>query len=321
MTHTVTTEIERKYEVPAEAQLPSFTETAGGRLGALVSEVAVLDPVELEAVYFDTADGVLAAARIALRRRRGGHDEGWHVKLPAAEGRTELQWPLDVGGEGGNGETGESGEPGGSGSEAVPGPVLDAVRVHVRDRALTPLARIATTRRITELRDAGGSVVAEIADDTVSAADLREGTARAWREWEAELGPAAPDTAKACTKVLDAIEQHLLAAGATVSPSVSKLAQAMGRTALGESPAPADAAPTTTSTPIAEPTPSARAAGVVRAGLAELVASVVALDPLARADEPDAVHRLRVTVRRLRSVLATHRALLGSEPAAAAEVT
>src|SRR5919107_432795 len=54
-------------------------------------------PVEhaLEAVYHDTADLRLARARVTLRRRTGGSDAGWHLKLPAAAGaRQEVHEPL-----------------------------------------------------------------------------------------------------------------------------------------------------------------------------------------------------------------------------------
>jgi CHAD domain-containing protein len=280
MAHTSQTEIERKYAVEGDRALPSL-EGVGQSAG--VAEVTTLEPFTLEAVYFDTAELALARARIALRRREGGHDAGWHVKLPAAEGRTELQWPLG------------SGDP-----SEVPAEVADTVRVHVRDHRLTPLARIVTTRRVTELRDVEGGLVAEIADDTVQATDARQGTARVWHEWEAELGPAGPATAAERTTLLDEIERHLLAAGATVSPSVSKLAQALGRTGLGsDEPAPSS------SSASAKPT----AADVVRAGVAELVQRLVELDPAVRRDDEDAVHRFRTTVRRLRNVLAIHRGL------------
>ena len=41
------------------------------------------DPVEhrMEAVYYDTEDLALGRRLVALRRRRGGADDGWHVKL------------------------------------------------------------------------------------------------------------------------------------------------------------------------------------------------------------------------------------------------
>jgi CHAD domain-containing protein len=349
-THTEQVEIERKYAVGEDLPLPQLS-GVGEQTGTPVTSAVTLEPYQLEAVYFDTADGALARQRIALRRRRGGHDEGWHVKLPATEGRTELQWPLgaragadddptdatdatdatdstgepsaaaivdpaDAAAPGASEERPDAGDSaeGGSGvgestpgtDETVPLPVLAAVRVHVRDHPLTPLARVSTTRRVTNLLDASGAVVAEVADDIVSATDAREGTARLWREWEVELGVGAPATREGRTALLDEIEAKLLAVGATVSPSVSKLAQAMGRSGLGA--------------PVAsEPSSGAgKAAARVLGGVAELVAKIVELDPAVRADQPDAVHQLRTTIRRLRNVLATHRSLF--DPAAVDEV-
>jgi inorganic triphosphatase YgiF len=68
----VATEIERKYEVPVGFELDRGLDVAGATLG----EPAVH---ELVAVYYDTADLRLAADRVALRRRTGGSDAGWHV--------------------------------------------------------------------------------------------------------------------------------------------------------------------------------------------------------------------------------------------------
>ncbi|WP_291056956.1 CYTH domain-containing protein [Herbiconiux sp.] len=231
MAHSVQTEIERKYAVGADTELPALT-GVGEAAGTPVVRAESSASVRLEAVYFDTADLALARQRIALRVRRGGHDEGWHVKLPAAEGRTELQWPLEPAGEPAEeATTSAAGVP--DAADEVPASVRDAVREHVGDAALTPLARVSTDRALTDLLDADGAVVAELADDLVRTVDARQGAERAWREWEAELGPAAPPTAAGRTALLDEIEQRLLAAGATVSPSVSKLAQALGRTGLG----------------------------------------------------------------------------------------
>ncbi|WP_242418751.1 CYTH domain-containing protein, partial [Frankia sp. CpI1-P] len=38
--------------------------------------------VTLDAVYYDSDDLRLARNQITLRRRTGGHDAGWHLKLP-----------------------------------------------------------------------------------------------------------------------------------------------------------------------------------------------------------------------------------------------
>ncbi len=71
-------ETERKYEADAAARLPELT---GLPTVAAQSEA---DEFRLDAEYFDTADLRLLRAGITLRRRRGGHDAGWHLKLPAA---------------------------------------------------------------------------------------------------------------------------------------------------------------------------------------------------------------------------------------------
>ena len=301
MVHTVQTEIERKFAVDEAAVLPELNGVGGG-VGSVVVAVRTEEPVQLEAVYYDTAEVALARNRIALRRREGGHDGGWHVKLPAEEGRTELQWPLDVDSAPHAPENGGSDDPASPSpstsspstsvpSTSVPSIVVDTVRVHVRDRPLTPLAQLQTTRTVTNLLDASGAVVVELSDDTVRATDAREGTVRLWREWEAELGPAAPDTVEGRTALLDELGERLLAAGATVSPSLSKLAQALGRSGLDE--------------PAGDGgTPSDPVASTLRAGVTELVERMIALDPAVRTDEFDAVHRFRTTVRRLRTALA-----------------
>ena len=55
----------------------------------------------MRAVYHDTADLTLFRWGITLRRREGGHDEGWHMKLPVAGAdgstRDEMRLPLESG--------------------------------------------------------------------------------------------------------------------------------------------------------------------------------------------------------------------------------
>ncbi len=87
-------EIERKYAVGADFVLPDLSMVPG------VAAVTGPDTYHLTAVYLDTPGLDLAAARITLRRRTGGTDAGWHLKLPAgAETRREVHAPLGPGGE------------------------------------------------------------------------------------------------------------------------------------------------------------------------------------------------------------------------------
>ena len=272
MTMTTQSEIERKYDVDEAAVLPDL----GG-----IARVEPAGEVELEAEYFDTETGDLAARRIVLRRRRGGADEGWHIKLPAAEGRTELHWPL-------------------TDDDTVPAAIVDRVRSRVRGRELAVIARLRTRRVLSRLVDDTGAALVEIADDTVSATDVGTGILRIWREWETELLDGAPDTEAGRTALLDRVGERLVAAGAAVSASRSKLATALGRTDLDAAAgAPAD-------DPAALGT-SSPASSVLLVSIRALVDDLARIDPLVRADEPEAVHQLRTRIRRLRSLFASYR--------------
>ena len=82
-------EVERKFDVDESSVSPSFDGLSS------VARVERSPAQHLEAVYFDTPDHDLAARRITLRRRTGGPDEGWHLKLPAGtDARTEVMEPL-----------------------------------------------------------------------------------------------------------------------------------------------------------------------------------------------------------------------------------
>jgi inorganic triphosphatase YgiF len=196
-------EIERKYDVD-ESQTPPRLVGAGAV--AIESEPSTVD---LVAVYLDTAELTLAHQKIAVRIRRGGADEGWHVKLPGDEGRTELHWPLDEGDE-------------------PPAGLLTALHDRTGDAELQPIARVTNRRETTILQDAAGFALAELCDDHVTGENLRTGAVRSWREWEVELLGGAPDTREARTALLDEVERRLLEAGARVSESSSKLARALG---------------------------------------------------------------------------------------------
>lgn len=200
-------EVERTFDADEAHALPDLSGLPG------VAAVGAPEVRELDARYFDTADAALARARVALRRRTGGHDAGWHVKITAAEGRHEWGWPLDDG----DAETAE---------------VPAAVAAAVADWAappFSPLARVRNTRTAYALRSADGSVVAEFVDDRVRALDERSGRETRWREWEVELGPAAPDDPDAVARFFAAVEAEVHRAGGRAAASDSKLGRALGR--------------------------------------------------------------------------------------------
>src|SRR4051794_30840 len=85
---TVQGEVEKKYVADDRFELPPLTELmagAKGRRDGGVAPVAEGEPLRqrLEATHFDTADLRLASAGLTLRRRTGGDDAGWHLKIPA----------------------------------------------------------------------------------------------------------------------------------------------------------------------------------------------------------------------------------------------
>ena len=201
-----TFEVERKYDVDAETPLPVWDDVPG------VDAVTAGEVRALDARYLDTADGLLARSGVALRRRTGGPDEGWHVKGPRqGDGRLELGWPLGD-------------------DEAVPEAVEAAIARWTTD-PLTPLARIENARTAYLLTGPRG-VVAEFVDDRVRGTDLRatdgRGSVREWREWEMELGPAAPADAVGREEFFAAVERAVQNAGGRPSASSSKLARALG---------------------------------------------------------------------------------------------
>ncbi|KDA06355.1 adenylate cyclase [Microbacterium sp. CH12i] len=195
-------EVERKYDVDTDTPLPVWTAIPG------VTEITSGELRVLDARYFDTADAALSRAGVALRRRTGGPDEGWHVKGPReGDGRLELGWPLGDG-------------------DDLPDPVATAIARWTTE-PLSPLARIENDRTAYLLTGPAG-VIAEFVDDRVRATDLRQNVQREWREWEMELGPAAPEDAAGRETFFTAVEMAIFAAGGRHSASGSKLARALG---------------------------------------------------------------------------------------------
>jgi len=258
-------EIERTYAAGPKDQLPDLT-----ALPAVVRAVAV-EPIDLRATYLDTHDLALTRAGVSLRRRSGGSDDGWHLKIPSGDGRSEIRRP-----------------PGRS--DAVPAVLADAVTGWTWGRALGPVATVETRRTETRLLDQDGAVLAEVADDVVLGTPVDAGAATAWREIEVELGTAGLD-------LLDAADELFSSCG--IEPSrVQRKIEVVLAERLGSWPAPKKLAPGR---------PGVR---VVQHRLSALVAELALRDSEVRRRVPDGVHQLRVTCRRLRALLATFRPLL-----------
>jgi CHAD domain-containing protein len=259
----VASEIENKYVVPADFSVDDRLAVDGVRLGEPERH-------ELAATYYDTPDLRLAADNVALRRRTGGHDAGWHVKRYRAPGeRDEVQLPIGRGG-------------------AVPAAVSAEVRAVSRGQALRPAVRMTTQRTEWPLLAEDGRVLALIADDDVSTEVVADpAAAQRWRELEVEL----VDGDRA---LLRAVDKRLRKAGATRSADPAKIVRALdGRW-------PAAPAPTG---------PSGSAAAVIGEYVRAQRDAIVGWDPRVRRDEPDAVHKMRVGTRRLRSTLKSYRPL------------
>ena len=194
-------EIEQKYEVEADVALPSFAD---------LPQVAAVSGPEQEtliAEYYDTDDLRLLKAGITILRRRGGPDEGWQLKLPddaeatasptaGASRRREILLGLRQGDRDRAARRSDGGDP-------VPAEFALLVRAHARGRSLGPVARIETRRRLTTLRDAAGTSLAEIAEDEVAAQSLGASTTLSrWNELEIELTGGRPRLLRAAAKRL-----------------------------------------------------------------------------------------------------------------------
>ena len=199
-------ETEQKYDADADFVLPKL-----GSLPVLGGRRAT-EPrrIFLSATYFDTEDQRLIRHKVTLRRRVGGDDEGWHLKLPKGKDtRQELHAPLDEGNTG-----------------SAPTRLTARVEDITAGEDLRPVALLDTERTVVTLADPAGQALLEVADDLVTAVRFGE-TGREpmrWREIEVEVITPGDEA----TALLETVGTVLREAGARPSASGSKLARVLG---------------------------------------------------------------------------------------------
>lgn len=265
-------ETERKYDVDDAAVVPVGTDDPGPRVG----DVAEL---HLDAVYFDTPRLDLRRRGVTLRRRTGGHDDGWQVKIPGDDDRkTEIRHPL------------------GRSLTVAPRAVVDPVRAIVRDQPLVAVAAIATHRTAYTVvhHDEPAAI---LCDDRVSARSLLDGQVeQGWREWELEVVEGQP-----ADEVFAALEPALRGAGARRADHGSKLGRVVAHPG-GD---------------LAEGLGHGRPRSMdelLRTRLSQQVAALHENDAAVRGRSPEGVHRMRIAARRLRSALTTAKPLFEESP-------
>src|SRR6202000_3312701 len=161
-------------------------------------------------------------------------------------------------------------------SDTVPTELLDVVLAIARDRPVSPVARISTTRQVQWLHGPDDDVVAEFCDDQVTAGQGADGSTaqQRWREWELEL---VGDGANA--ELMDEVSDRLFDAGAKPAGVGSQLARVLGTS------------------------PKNLPAESLHRALSEQIGELLVWDRAVRAEAEDAVHQMRVTARKIRSLL------------------
>jgi len=196
-------ETEQKYDAAADFVLPDLSGLDGR------AKATGRHRYYLSATYFDTEDLDLIKNRVTLRRRVGGPDEGWHLKLPVRKDtRQEVRLPLSAG---------EAG--------TVPAQLSAQVEDITAGRPLHPIAILDTERTVVTLTGQADEPLAEVADDLVTARrlDVPGAEPMTWREIEVEAAEGAE-----VAGLLEAAGQALREAGARRSASASKLGRLLG---------------------------------------------------------------------------------------------
>jgi inorganic triphosphatase YgiF len=266
-------EIETKFDVAPDFVLGDPADIVGswGRIDSRT--------VNLASTYYDTAEQNLLRSDLSLRRRSGDADTGWHLKVPGAGFRTELQWPL-------------------AGNDQAPEELRRLIRPFTGDVELVPSVTLRTVRTSHQVTAPDGRLVFELADDEVRAdSESAPVAVTRWRELEVELGPAGT------AADLERATGLLLERGAYPSHTSSKLRRALGHPDTSD-----------TSTAAAVLTTYLRTqCDALTAG--HFAISDRPFEANATSQPHEAVHQTRVATRRLRAVLRIFGPLFDAEAA------
>lgn len=287
-------EVEAKLAADDAFDIPSLLELVRSSDAATPWVEGEPETCVLRATYYDTEDLALARHGLTLRRRTGGRDSGWHLKVPDADtARSEVRLP-----------------PGRAGSP-LPEPLRRMVRARTLDRPLVPVAKVTTRRTVRRLFDPTDRPVLELADDRVSARRVlplggtgdATGPELTWRELEVEALDGG-------TTLVDSAAAELVSRGLRPSPHTSKVARVLGPDLGGRTGDDRGRArrPGTRSKPT-----RAATSQVALAYVGDQVEQLRTQDLLVRLDAPGSVHKMRVATRRLRSALVTYRKVFDRE--------
>lgn len=271
-------EVEVKMRVSSDFDVTAYLHELPGT--TLVGPSSTL----MSAAYYDTEELTLLRWGITVRRRKGGSDAGWHMKLPVADSqegaRQELHLPLNAGAPG-----------------AVPNKFIAMIAPLLRNIEIEYLADVNTTRTTYTLVDKHGNSLVEVADDQVSV-EQNKSDINTFHEIEVEV----LHDSKRAMNLLREVQKRILDSGATPM-KLSKLASAMGPVA-SEPPDVPDLGPL-----------AKDCLGVefIRHVISEHTRQFLLADVGVRRGEPDSIHQMRVATRRLRSTLSSFKELTDVE--------
>ena len=261
----LTSELELKFVVEPGHALPDL------------GDVAHLGPTlefGLDALYFDTPSCAITVSGGSLRRRSGGSDAGWHLKMKTESDHRRIEFQAPITG-------------------ARPPGMLRAVLEDPLHRApLLPIARLRTVRRETPLLDSAGRTLAVICRDLVWSQVPASTHLESDFEGEATWGEIEIELVEGDEHFLTRVSHRLISEGFQPADYGSKIERALELAGLW-------------------PPQNRLSEGGVCAQDAVMdyaatqVGIIQTLEDGIRSRAPEAVHKSRVAARRLRSTLRT----------------